>query len=96
MVALAMEAIRARIEALDNDQLMQELKTVGLNIGPITATTKATFVGLLVKKLYKLNGGEDQPSDSDDNRKVNTNDSDSQKSNKVDNHKVKSNGDIQL
>ena len=61
MVAQAMEAIRARIEALDNDQLLKELKTVGLNIGPITSTTKATFIGLLVKKLYKLSGGEDQP-----------------------------------
>ncbi|EDV19796.1 uncharacterized protein TRIADDRAFT_61691 [Trichoplax adhaerens] len=66
MVALAMEDIRARIETLDDNELRRELKNLGLDIGPITATTKATFIGLLAKKLHRLNGGEVPPDNDQD------------------------------
>lgn len=53
-----MEEVMSRLQALNPDQLRQEIIGAGLKCGPLTTTTRAIFERKLARSLLEKQGGD--------------------------------------
>lgn len=59
-----MDAVLSRLKGLTPDELRKEILGMGMNCGPITATTRSIFERKLARAIQESQGGEGESSDT--------------------------------
>lgn len=59
-----MDAVLSRLKGLTPDELRKEILAMGMNCGPVTATTRSIFERKLARAIQESQGGEGESSDT--------------------------------